>query len=399
MDISKGRSSKRRPLRLDGFRRRCAALGAVLLCGALSPPTLAQQPAAPVVGVVQAERRPLTTTVDFVGRVEAIGKVDLRARVTGFLQKRAFEEGTEVSENQELFKIDPSQFQAEVDRRKAEVTSAEALVANARIQRGRAEGLRGTPAFTQARLDDAESAERQAAAQVEVAKANLDSAQINLGYTEIRAPLAGKIGRSTFTVGAVIGPDAGNLATIVSQDPMYVTFPISIREGFAIRERMGAAALEVAVKIKLPDGSDYPHKGKIVFVDNQVDRTTDTILIRASIANPIDHLGGRSTRKLIDGVFVSVTVENAEPAMVVTVPRSAILADQQGPYLFIVDKDGRAQVRRIRLGQGTPDLAAVENGLEAGDTVIVEGIQRVRPTQPVKAEPMAPAIRQPAQPK
>jgi membrane fusion protein (multidrug efflux system) len=367
---------------------------------AVASPAQAQQQAAPppAVGVVKAERKPLVTSFDFVGRIEAIGKVDLRARVTGFLEVRKFDEGSEVSENDLLFQIEKEQFQAEVERARAEIARAEATNENNKIQLGRAEQLLKTQAGTQARVDDAQAAERQSTAQIQIAQAALKQAEINLSYTEIKAPIAGKIGRSTYTVGNVVGPDSGILATIVSQDPMRVAFPISIREAFTIRDRLGpgagagVGAESLRVKVSLPDGSEYPHPGKIDFVDNQVDRNMDSVLVRATLPNPALKRGNENVRALIDGTVVTVRLEGAEPKMAVTIPRAALLADQQGPYVFIVDKEGRGQVKRVKLGQGTADIVSIESGLEEGDTVILEGIQRVRPGQPVTATPVTPAV-------
>jgi membrane fusion protein, multidrug efflux system len=367
------------------------------------PDVIAQQQGGPpAVGVVQAERRPLTTSFDFVGRIEAIGKVDLRARVTGFLEVRKFEEGAEVAENELLFRIEQDQFKAEVDRRKAELAVAVATNDLDKIQRARAEQLVRTQAGTQARLDDTTASERQSGAQIQIAQAAVKQAEINLGYTEIRAPLAGKIGRSTFTVGAVIGPDSGTLATIVSQDPMRVAFPISVREGTVIRDRLmaeGKSAAGLRVKVIMPDGAAYPHLGQIDFIDNQVDRNMDSILVRATLPNPPVKQGTDIVRRLLDGTVVTVKLEGAEPQMAVTIPRAALLADQQGPYVFIVDKEERGQVRRVKLGQGTADTVAIDAGLQEGDIVILEGIQRVRPGQPVKPTPVAPATRQDRMPK
>jgi membrane fusion protein (multidrug efflux system) len=182
---------------------------------------------------------------------------------------------------------------------------------------------------------------------------------------------------------------------------MRVSFPISVREGFAMRERLGAGSgpANVHVRIKLPDGSDYPHLGKIDFVDSQVDRSTDTVLVRATLANPVTRKGSGNARDLIDGAVVTVKIEGSEPQMAVTVPRSAMLVDQQGPYVIVVDKESNAQVRRVRVGQGTAEIAAIDSGLEPGETVVVEGIQRVRPGQPVTATPVVPAARQDRMPK
>ncbi len=400
-------SSKRGQRHAFPDRRRAVRVAALLALGfaaiGISAGALAQQAGGPpAVGVVKAERRPITTTFDFVGRVEAIGKVDLRARVTGFLQERTFEEGKEVTENELLFKIEPSQFQAEVEQRKADLASAQAELVNKKLDLTRAQELERTQVGTRVRLENATAAQQKADAAVMGAEAALKLAEINLGYTEIHAPLAGKIGRSTYTVGALVGSDAGTLATIVSQDPMRVSFPISVREGFAIREQLGGgsgAAANVRVRIKLPDGSDYPHLGKIDFVDSQVDRSTDTVLIRATLANPVTRKGSGNARDLIDGAVVTVKIEGSEPQMAVTVPRSALLVDQQGPYVIVVDKESLAQVRRVRLGQGTAEIAAIDSGLEAGEVVVVEGVQRVRPGQPVTPTQVVPATRQDRMPK
>ena len=369
----------------------------LVLTGALAWPASAQQPAnAPVVGVATAQRRSVATTYDFVGRIEAPFKVDLRARVVGFLEKRLFEEGAEVAEGQPLFQIEQAQFVADVDKRKAELAAAAANHAKAKIDLSRAETLVRTAAGTQARVDDAIAAERQSAAAVSGAEAALKQAQINLDYTTIIAPVGGKIGKSVFSVGAVVGPDAGTMATVVSQDPMRVAFPVAVRQAFAIRDNFsasGATAAKARVRIRLPDGSPYPHVGVVDFVDTQVDRNTDTIMVRATIPNPGKASGTKVGRDLVDGAVVSVTVDGPAAAPAIVVPREALLLDQQGPYVLTVDKQSRVELRRLKLGQGDATTAAVEAGLEEGDVVIVEGVQRARPGQPVKAEPVGGAGR------
>ena len=360
----------------------------------------------PAVGIITADRRPVTETSEFVGRVEATDRVNIRARVTGFLQERVFREGQEVQTGQILYRIERAPFEAEVQRQQASVASAEAALANARIALERSRDLLRTSAGTQARLDDAIAAERSATAQVLGAQAALRTAQINLDYTVIMAPITGQIGRSNFAVGNVVDPAAGALSTIVSQDPMRVSFAVSQRAALELRNRFeGRGGPDATrVRIRLTDGTVYPVTGRIEFVDNQIDRNTDTILVRALIANPERHNGTTSAvvpRELVDGQFVTVYVEGAEPVLAIAIPRAAVLQDQQGSYVFVLDEQDRAQRRNIRLGRSMVETAIVEDGLQGGERVVTEGVQRVRPGQPVNpapasAPPPRPAVTPPA---
>jgi membrane fusion protein (multidrug efflux system) len=385
--------------------RRSAAIAAATLLAVAAPAALVavSMPAAaqfgpqgpPAVGVVTAERRPVTESTEFVGRIEAIERVDLRARVTGFLQERLFREGQEVEEGNALFRLERAPFEAEVAKAQAQVAAAEAELNNATIALNRARELVRTQAGTQVRVDDATAAQRSAQAAVLGAQAQLRVAQINLGYTEIVAPFAGKIGRSNYSPGAVVGPDAGALATVVSQDPMRVAFPVSLRAGSELRQRFegrgGAEA--VRVRIHLPNGEVYGQSGRIDFIDTQVNRDTDTLLIRAEIGNPMRGVigpTGEPARQLIDGMFVNVFVEGAEPVPAVVVPRAAVLQDQQGNFVFVLDPQNRAQRRGVTLGRSIADQVVIERGLEGGETVVSEGVQRVRPGQPVQPGPAAP---------
>lgn len=373
------------------IRRAAFAIGLI----ALTQPALAQfgPSGPPAVGVLTVAARPVTETADFVGRIEATDRVALLARVTGFLQERPFREGSEVQQGEVLFRLEKPPFEAELARARATVASAEAELTNARITLGRARELLRTPAGQQSRVDDATAAERSAVAQLMGAQAQLRTAEINLGYTEITAPITGKIGRSNFAVGSVVGPTSGALATIVSQDPMRVAFPVSARQAIELRNRYetrgGAEA--VRIRVKLADGRIYPHAGRIEFIDNQIDRNTDSILIRALIPNPVREVNGKPApegdRELIDNQFVNVSVEGVQPVMALTLPRAAVLQDQQGSYVFVVDAEKKAVRRNIRLGRSTPETAIVEDGLREGESVVVEGIQRVRPGQPVNPAP------------
>ncbi len=383
---------------------RLAAPSAALLLLLSGAPSLAQPGPGgpPAVGVVAVERRPVTESTEFVGRVEAPERVELRARVTGFLQERLFREGQEVKAGDVLFRLERAPFEAEVARAQATVASAEAELQNANISLARARELVRTSAGTQVRVDDATAAQRSAQASLLGAQAQLRVAQINLGYTEIAAPIAGKIGRSTFSVGSVVGPSSDLLATIVSQDPMRVAFPVNLRTGTELRDRYASrgGADATRVRIRLVTGAIYGQVGRIDFIDTQVDRNTDTVLVRALIPNPPRPGPGTGTeggvdRELIDGMFVNVFVEGAEPVPTVVIPRSAVLQDQQGNYVFALDADNKAARRPVTLGRSIADQVVIERGLEGGERVVVEGVQRVRPGQPVQPGPASAPLRSP----
>lgn len=359
----------------------------------------------PAVGVIAAERRPVTESNEFVGRIEAVNRVELRARITGFLEAQLFREGQEVRRGDVLFRIERAPFEAEMERARANVAAAEAELTNARIALNRARQLVASAAGTQARVDEALAAERTANAQLLGAQAQLRAAQINLGYAEITSPIDGKIGRATYSVGNVVSPTAQPLATIVSQDPMRVVFAVSQRQALELRNRYESrgGTLATRVRIKLSDGSPYPHTGQIDFIDPQIDRNTDTILIRALIPNPLRTANGAGAglagdRDLIDGQFVNVMVEGAEPIQAIVIPRAAVAQDQGGSFVFVVDSENRAQRRAVRLARGTAELAVVEEGLEPGESVILEGIQRVRAGQPVQPAPAGASAGPPGRP-
>lgn len=381
-------------LPMDAVMNRLFA-GAVALLLAGAQPAAAQfgPQGPPAVGVITAERRPVTETTEFVGRVEATDRVNIRARVVGFLQERLFREGGDVTEGEVLFRIERAPFEAQLEQAQASLAGATATLENARVALARARDLRQTGAGTQVAFDNAQAAERTASAQVLSAQAAVRVANINLGYTDITAPISGQIGRATLSVGNVVGPDAGNLATIVSQDPMRVAFTVSQRTALDLRNRFeGRGGPDaIRVRIRTSDGRMYREAGRVDFVDNQIDRSTDTILVRASIPNPARRATEGSTpvtpRELIDGQFVAVLLEGAEPVLTITLPRASVLQDQQGAYVFVVGEGNVAQRRNITLGRSTGETAVVEAGLEGGETVVVEGVQRVRPGQPVNPGP------------
>jgi membrane fusion protein (multidrug efflux system) len=349
----------------------------------------------PAVGVARAERRPVTESTEFTGRIEAVNRVDIRARITGFIQERAFQEGQEVRAGSVLFRIERAPFEAALEQARANVASAQAQLENARVALQRARELRQTGAGTQVAFDNAQAQERTANAQLLGAQAAVRIQEIELAYTEIVSPIDGKIGRAFLTPGNVVSPNLTEpLATVVSQDPMRVAFPVSTRAAGELRTRYegrgGAAA--VLVRVRLPSGTIYPHPGRIDFVDTQVDRNTDSILVRALVPNPRRSevpMGQPGDRELIDGQFVTVSVEGTEPVQALVLPRASVLQDQGGNYVLVVGEENRAQRRPVRLGRTINVDVVVEEGLQGGETVIVDGLQRVRPGQPVNPAPAA----------
>jgi membrane fusion protein (multidrug efflux system) len=338
-------------------------------------------------------QRPVTETTEFTGRIEAVSRVDIRARVTGFLQERTFVEGQEVKAGDVLFRLERPPFEAALEQAKASVASAQATLENARVALARARDLQQTGAGTRVALDDALARERTGNAALLGAQAQVRTAEINLGYTLITTPIDGRIGRSTYSPGNVVSPTLVEpLATIVSQDPMRVAFTVSARQALELRSRFeGRGGTQaVVVRVKLADGRPYPQTGRIDFVDTQVDRNTDTLLVRALIPNPVRRAakpGEPGDRELVDGQFVTVTVEGAEPVQAIVIPRAAVLQDQGGFFVFVVDAENKAQRRPVKLGRSTAEQAVVEEGLKPGENVIAEGVQRVRPGQPVNPAP------------
>jgi membrane fusion protein (multidrug efflux system) len=351
----------------------------------------------PAVGIVEAIKRPITETSEFLGRVEAVNRVNVVARVTAFLEKRLFIEGAEIKKGDELYRLERGPFEADLASKQAIVAQLQATLENAKLTTNRAQTLLGGPAGQQSTYDAAIASQRSLEAQVQSAQAQVQSSQINLDYTEIRSPIDGKIGRTAVTEGNVVNPGSGILTTIVSQDPMYVTFPVSVREGLALRTRYATHGgfNAVVIRIRLPDGRLYDQTGKLDFVNNTIAQSTDTFLLRGVIPNPPLHdpsTTGGPVRELTDGEFVTVLLEGVQPVEVLAIPRSAVLSDQQGDYVFTVGADNKAVQRRIQLGQSTPTIASVIDGLSLGDKVIVEGLQRVRPGQPVAPGPASALI-------
>jgi membrane fusion protein (multidrug efflux system) len=368
-----------------GTAMRAILCVAVLLFGSLASAVAQQQPTPAVpVGIVSAARKPIAKTADFVGRVTAVQRVEVQARVTGYLEEVLFKEGDIVKEGQPLYRIEKDAFQAAVDQAEGTLAASNAKKLLTAIQYQRAEELMRTSTGTAVTRDQALTADRAADAQILIDKANLETTKINLGYTTITSPISGKIGRTSITKGNVVSPQSGTMTTIVSQDPTYVLFPVSQRQIMQVRNAGHVAEItEIKARLKFPDGSTYEPLGQIDFVDVTVDKATDTVQIRAVFANP--------SGALIDGQLVNINLEAGTPQDQVVVPQAALITDQQGVYVFVVE-EGKAAIRRIKTGGANGDDTIVTEGLSGGEQVIVEGLQSLRPGAAVRASPAAPGL-------
>ena len=348
---------------------------------ALAAPSYAQQsaPAIPV-GTVIAEKQPISKTLDFVGRVQAINRVDIRARVKGYLEAVLFKEGDP------LYRIEKGLFESAVEEAQGALEKSKSQYELAMKTRKRQEELFSKNVSAEQKLDEAIAFEGSQKGEILTNEANLKTAQINLGYTDIIAPITGKVGRTALTKGNVVSPESGVLTTIVSQDPMYVVFPVSQREFLQAAESGRPTDVKtIKARIRFSDGSVYDQVGEINFVDVTVDQATDTVTVRATISNP--------KGRLIDGQLVRVNLESGTPEEKVVIPQAALIADQEGVYVFVVE-DGKAVVKRVKPGGESGTNVVIESGLSAGAQVIVEGLQGVRAGAAVRASPLPQASRQ-----
>jgi membrane fusion protein, multidrug efflux system len=346
---------------------------------ALSSPAAAQEqrPAAVPVGLVKAEHRPIAKAGEFVGRVEAISRVEIRARITGYLEEVLFNEGDLIKEGAPLYRIERGLFAAQVRQAEGELERSRAAKVLSALQLERAEALVQRQVGTVVARDQARALDQQAGGSIVTDEANLAAARINLGYTDIISPITGKVGRTNITKGNVVNPSSAPLTVIVSQNPMYVSFPVSQRE-FLQAQAAGrrSTVSDFKVHLRFSDGSTYPEEGRINLVDVQVDRATDTILARATFPNPAG--------MLVDGQFVRVELETDKPDEKVVVPQAALLADQEGVYVFVVE-DGKAAVKRVTPGAESDTGIVIAVGLTGDELIIVDGLSLVRPGIEIQA--------------
>jgi membrane fusion protein, multidrug efflux system len=351
-------------------------LPASVACWTAGPATAQPLPA---VVVAPAESTEVARTEVFTGRAAAIQKVDIRARVTGFVEERAFEEGAMVEAGAVLFRIEDQAYRAALAEIEASVAAAEAAVRLAEIERDRQRELVARQATAQAVLDRAEAEAAQAEAEVRRLAAQRDRAALDLSYTEVRAPFAGRAGLAAVDEGALVSPESPPLVTLVRTDPMGVEFPVPERLILEFQAAIaeGRASHAGAALLTLADGSRLPGQGDIDFADVVVAPGTDTVLIRAIFPNP-DNL-------LRDGALVRVTLSEEKPEVALTVPQQAVQRDLQGFFVLVVGSDAVVELRRVGLGPTVEGRVVVTSGLEEGETVITDGVNKARPGAPVDA--------------
>jgi membrane fusion protein (multidrug efflux system) len=317
---------------------------------------------------------------DYVGRVEAIQAVDLRARVEGFIEHVKFQEGGKVKAGDLLYLIEQAPYKAKVNEAAAKVADAEASLTVARQYLKRLQSVR-SGGVSATDLEAAVSTELKAKALLQQAKAGLEQSELDLGYTVIKAPISGRIGRTTYTKGNLVSPASEALARIVQLDPIRVVYSMSENDLASDRlVREGGCAQDpenrLVPRIQMSDGQMYPAAGRLDFVDNQVDAGTGTIAVRAVFDNP-DGI-------LLPGQYVNVLIRCSEGKRLPIVPQSAVQEDREGRYVFTVDAENRVQQRRITTGAAIGTNWAVESGLMTGETIIVQGVQKVSPGQIVE---------------
>lgn len=334
----------------------------------------AQQAPPPAVTVVSVEATDVTPTMAFTGRIEAVDKVALIARVDGFLEAQPFIEGSIVQAGDLLFAIEKGPYEARLGEVDADIAAAQAELTLAQLEVDRQTTLVARQAAAQAVLDQATAFAGKAEAELLRAQASRARAELDLSYTDIKAPFTGRIGRSVVSVGDFLSPATGTLATLVSQDPMYVTFPITQRELLDVRRQAADAGFDesaVSVRARLADGTVYDEVGTLNFVDVQVNPGTDTVAVRAQLPNP--------NGTLIDQQLVTAMVEIARPEQALLVPQQATLVDQGGRFVLVVGDNDTVEQRPITVGRTVDGNFIVRDGLVQGERVIIEGIQRVRP--------------------
>ncbi|WNK65288.1 efflux RND transporter periplasmic adaptor subunit [Pantoea agglomerans] len=371
-------------------RQGLTLLGMVLLITQLSgcDKGVAQNaaPPPPEVSAAPVLIKPVSQWDNFNGRVEAVQSVQLRPRVSGYIDAVNYREGDEVRKGQVLFTIDDRSYRAALEQAKAELARARSQASLARSESGRSEKLIGTQAISREAWEQRRSAASQAQADVLAAEAAVDMAQLNLDFTRVTAPIDGRASRAMITAGNLVtaGDSASVLTTLVSQQQMYVYFDVDENTflNYQAMARQGQQRHALPVEIALVGEQGFPHQGKIDFLDNQLTASTGTIRMRALLDN--------QQRQFTPGLFARVRLPGSAQFEAVLIDDKAVLTDQDRKYVYVVDGEGKAQRRDIQPGAMVDGLRIVKSGLQSGDKVIIAGLQKVfMPGMPVTAQPVA----------
>ena len=367
-----------------------SALAATIISlqGQSAQATANSAPPAPQVSVATVAEAEITAWDEFSGRLEAVERVDIRSRVAGAVQAVHFREGALVRAGDLLITMDPAPYQADVERAEAQVAAAQARLAQAQSEHARAQRLWEDSAIAQRELEERANAAREAGANLRAAQAHLQGARLNLGYTQVRAPVAGRIGRLEVTVGNLVaaGPGAPVLTTLVSVSPIYASFDAD--EQVIVRALHGlpggASARQLIARIPVQmgtgTGSDTPHSGRLQLIDNQVDAKSGTIRLRAAFDN--------GDGALIPGQFARIRMGQARTTRAVLVTERAVGTDQEKKFVLVVGEGNKAEYREVTLGAPVNGLRVVLSGLRPGERIVVNGLQRVRPGAVVQPEPV-----------
>jgi membrane fusion protein (multidrug efflux system) len=353
-------------------------------------------PPPPEVQVVKARSETVPVRREYVGNVTAYRSVQVRARVEGILEKRHYVEGSDVKPGQLLYTIDPLNYEAQLRDAEAELARAEAQLANARTKESRFAPLVKEEAVSKQDYDDAVTQMKSAEAQVNSARSTLDRARLNVGYTKVLATEAGRIGMSQVPEGALVGKGEPTLlATIDKLDPIYVTFTIPDRDALAFRRALDSGAIKEAkgdtARFLLPDGTEYKQAGRIDFTDTQINRETGTVTLRAVLPN--------GSPRLQPGMFIRVQLTAGERPNTVLIPQRAVMKVPNGHVAYVVNAQNKIERRDLVVGEWFKDDWIIEKGLIGGDTVVVDGLQRVQPgmtVRPAAYQPKAPGASAPA---
>jgi multidrug efflux system membrane fusion protein len=342
-------------------------------------PAAAQAPQAIPVSVAVVEQREVSIWDEFSGRLEAVERVDVRSRVSGAIQAIHFREGALVKQGDVLVTIDPAPFAAEVDRAEAQVVAARARVQFTKNEEERGRQLTETRNMSQRDLDQRTNAYREAEANLRAAQAALQSAKLNLGYTDVRAPVSGRVGKREITVGNLVaaGPDAPALTTLVSVSPIYASFnadeDVVLRALKSVRADASAPTQvdRIPVQMVINTGNGAPIEGRLQLIDNQVDAKSGTVRVRAVFEN--------ADGNLMPGQFARLRMGQAQTTAALLVNERAIGTDQNKRFVMVVDADSKAAYREVTLGAAVDGLRIVTNGLQPGERIVVNGLQRIRP--------------------
>lgn len=366
------------------FLQRATLCSAILLLTACGPDSAknessAQQPVE--VTTISVSPKPLQLQTVLPGRSKAFYEAEVRPQVSGIITKQSFTEGTYVEEGQSLYQIDPDMYEADQISAKAALAKAEATLSSAKAKAVRYSSLVKTNAISKQDYDEANAAYHEAVAQINVAKAALNTANINLKYTKVKAPISGQIGKSSVTAGALVTANQANSVALIQQlDPIKIDITRSSAEVLRLRKQLEAGKLKLGdsakVSLQLEDGSLYPEKGILKFTEVTVNPTTGSVILRAEFPNP--------NKNLLPGMYVRAILNIGEDPNAILVPQKAVMRDNRGKARVMLVKDGKAISQPVETAEAIDNQWRIVEGLKAGDQVIVHGLQKAQPNAPVK---------------